>query len=74
MEAKKKKKPIVLNLLLKPSKEIWKKKTEGIHRHNHFIREKKSITFPFQTFLIKDQISIGFFEFFFVLFFKVSYM
>lgn len=48
---------IVLNLLLKPSKEIWKI-IEGIHQHDHFIRGKKCITFPFQLLLIKDQISV----------------
>lgn len=44
---------IVFNLLLK-------KKTESTYQHDHFIREK-CITFPFQLFLIKDQISLFFF-------------
>lgn len=35
----KKKNVAILNLLLKPSKETWEQ-TEGIHQHDHFIKEK----------------------------------
>lgn len=38
---------IVLNLLLKPSKEIWKI-IKGMHQHDYFIREKQYYI-PFLT-------------------------
>lgn len=50
---------IVLNFLLKRSKEIWKK-TEGIHQHNHFIREKTMYYISFSTILDKRWEKIGF--------------
>lgn len=50
---------IVLNFLLKRSKEIWKK-TEGVHQHNHFIREKTMYYISFSTILNKRWEKIGF--------------